>query len=143
MNIRTRRRSFFFLTIIYFVELQCSMNCTFQSSCLIYLRYRIYREFCPLLEDLSVRPLVGLAVDVDRLVPGPHVVDKLLVLSLGGVELGELVALVVRGDIEGRKSLLATDDECTTDDRVIGDTEDGRATKEVLAAGLETSEETT
>lgn len=96
-----------------------------------------------LLENLAVGELVGLAVDHDGLVPGPHVVDELLVLRLAGVELGELVGLVVGGDVEGGESILATDDEGTLDDGVVGLAEDGTAAEEVLAAGLETSEETT
>ena len=73
-----------------------------------------------LLEDLAVGEVVGLAVDGDRLVPGPHVVDELLVLLLGGVKLGELVALDIGSDIEGGDSFLATDDESTCDDGVVG-----------------------
>lgn len=96
-----------------------------------------------LLEDLAVGKLHGLAVDDDGLVPGPHVVDELAVLGLAGVELGEAVGLDVRGDVEGRHGLLATDDEGTLDDGVVGLAKDGTATEDVLAAGLETSEETT
>ena len=44
-----------------------------------------------LLEDLAVGPLVGLAADLDGLVPRPLILDESLVLGLGGVELGELV----------------------------------------------------
>jgi hypothetical protein len=77
-----------------------------------------------LLEDLAVSPLVGLAVDIDRLVPGPLVLDELLVLSLGGVKLGELVGLPVWGDVESGDGLLSTDEEGTTDDAVVGDTVD-------------------
>jgi hypothetical protein len=73
-----------------------------------------------LLENLAVSPWVLLAVDDDGLVPRPLVVDKLLVLSLGGVELGELVALVVGSDIESGESLLTTDEEGTLDDGLVG-----------------------
>lgn len=96
-----------------------------------------------LLEDLTVSPLVRLAVVLDRLIPCPHALDELLVLGLGGVELGELVRLEVRGNVEGRKGLLATDDESTTDGRVVGNTVDGSASEEVLAGSLKTVEETT
>lgn len=96
-----------------------------------------------LLEDLAVGKLHGLAVDDDGLVPGPHVVDELPVLGLGGVELGEGVGLHVGGDIEGGLGLLATDNEGTTDDGVVGLTEDGTAAEDVLAAALETREEAT
>lgn len=96
-----------------------------------------------LLEDLAVSPLVGLSVDLDGLVPRPLVVDKLLVLGVLGVELGELVALIVGSDIEGGDSLLATDDESTLEDGVVALAVDGSTTEDVLAASLETGEETT
>jgi hypothetical protein len=96
-----------------------------------------------LLEDLSVSPLVGLALDGDWLIPSPLVLDKGLVLGLGWVELGELVALEVGSDIKGWEGFLATDDEGTLDDRVVGDSVDGCCAEEVFAAGLETIEEST
>jgi hypothetical protein len=102
-----------------------------------------FEEKKRLLEDLAVSPLVLLAVLGDGLVPRPLVVDKLLVLGLGGVELGELVALVVGGDIESGKSILTTDKEGTLDDGVVGLAVHGSATEEVLAAALKTGEETT
>jgi hypothetical protein len=101
------------------------------------------RQQGTLLEDLAIGKLHGLAVDDDRLVPSPHVVDELLVLGLGGVELGEGVRLHVGGDIERRLGLLATDDKGTLDDRVVGLAEDGASTEDVLAATLETREEAT
>lgn len=73
-----------------------------------------------LLEHLAVGPLVRLAVDGDGLVPRPLVVDKLLVLLALGVELGELVALVVGSDIKSRERFLSTDKEGTLDDGVVG-----------------------
>ena len=42
-----------------------------------------------LFEDLAVSPLVLFAVDSDRLVPGPLILQELLVLGLIGVKLGE------------------------------------------------------
>ena len=96
-----------------------------------------------LLEDLAVSPLVLLALLLDGLVPGPHAVDERLVLGLLGVELGELVALVVWGDIEGWEGLLATDVESTPNDGVVRNAENGGSTEEVLAAGLEAVEEAT
>lgn len=96
-----------------------------------------------LLEDLAVGEVVGLAVDGDRLVPGPHVVDELLVLLLGGVELGELVGGHVGSNLEGGGGVLATDDKGTLDDGVVGLAEDGTGTEDVLAAALETGEEAT
>jgi hypothetical protein len=92
---------------------------------------------------LAIGPLVLLAIDSDRLVPGPHVIDKLLVLLVLGVELLEIVRLDIRGDIEGGESLLTADEESTTNDRIVGDTVDGSGTENVLAGSLETSEEAT
>ena len=96
-----------------------------------------------LLEDLAVGPLVGLAVDLNGLVPRPLVLDEGLILGLGGVELGELVGFPVGGDIEGGERLLTTDQEGTTDDAVVGLAIDGASSEEVLARSLETCEETT
>ena len=96
-----------------------------------------------LLHDLAVGELVGLAVNDDGLVPGPHVVDVLPVLLLGGVELGELVGRHVGSDLEGGGGVLAADDEGTLDDGVVGLAEDGTGTEDVLAAALKTGEEAT
>jgi hypothetical protein len=96
-----------------------------------------------LLEDLSVGPWVLLAVDDNGLLPGPLLVDELAVLRLGSIKLGELVALVVRSDIEARESILATDEEGTLDDRVVGSAVHGSTAEDVLAGSLKTSEEST
>lgn len=96
-----------------------------------------------LLEDLSVGPWVLLAVDDKGLLPGPLLVDELPVLRLGGIKLGELVALVVRSDIEAREFILATDEEGTLDDRVVGGSVHGSTSEDVLAGSLKTSEEST
>jgi hypothetical protein len=96
-----------------------------------------------LLEDLSVSPLVGLAVDSDWLVPTPLVFDERLVLWVGWVELGELVALEVWGNIEGWERFLATDEESTPDDGVVCGSVNGCGTEKVFAAGLESVEEST
>ena len=96
-----------------------------------------------LLEHLSIRPFVGLAFDLNWLVPAPLVIDKLFVLRLTGVKLRELVALVIGCDIEGRLFLLAPDDEGTLNDGVVLDAVYGRAAKDVFSGGLETGEETT
>lgn len=96
-----------------------------------------------LLEDLAISPLILLITNDEWLVPCPLVVNKLLVLLLLGVELGELVALDIWGDLEGGESFLATDKEGTLDDAVVGLAVDRRSTEDVLAAGLETSQEAT
>ena len=68
-----------------------------------------------LLENLAIRPLVGLATDCDGLVPGPLVLDKLAVRGLAWVELGELVALIIGSDVKGGESLLPANQEGTLD----------------------------
>lgn len=85
--------------------------------------------------------LVLLAVDNDTGLPRPHVLEVLLVLGLGGVELGELVALIVGSDIEGGEILLASDDESTLDDGVVVLSVDGSTTEDVLAGAFKTGEE--
>jgi hypothetical protein len=94
-----------------------------------------------LLEDLAIGPLIGLAFDLDRLVPGPLVVDELLVL--GWVKLGEFVGLIVGCYVESWKGLVTTDEEDSTDDGVVGLAVYGHGSEEVLAGSFETSEETT
>src|SRR5271167_2665950 len=69
------------------------------------------RQNKTLLEDLSISPWVFLAVNNNRLNPTPLLVDKFPILWIGVVEFSELVALIVRSDIEGGKSILAPDDE--------------------------------
>ena len=96
-----------------------------------------------LLEYLSIRPFIGLAFDLNRLIPAPLVIDEFLVLRLTGVKLRELVALVIGCDIEGRLFLLAPDDEGTLNDGVVLDAVYGCGTKDVFSGGLETREETT
>jgi hypothetical protein len=96
-----------------------------------------------LLEDLSVSPWVLLAADDNGLLPGPLLVDELAVLRLGSIKLGEGVALVVRSDIEARQSILATDEEGTLDDGVVGSAVHGSTAEDVLAGSLKTSEEST
>ena len=98
--------------------------------------------FC-LLEDLAVSKLVLLAVDGDALLPAPGILDELSVLGLGGVELGELVALPVRGDVESGNVLLASDDESTLDDGVVVLAVDGSTSEDVLAGTLKTVVEAT
>lgn len=96
-----------------------------------------------LLEDLPIGPLVCLAVDLNRLVPRPHLLDELLVGRLVRVQLDELVALPVGSDIEGGKGLVATHHEGPADDAVVGLPVDGARPEEVLSGGFEAGEETT
>jgi hypothetical protein len=92
---------------------------------------------------VAVSVLELLAVNDDRDVPSPNVFNVLAVSLAGGVELDEVVALVVRGDIESGESLLATDHENTLDDTSVVDTVDTLATEEVLAGSLKTGVEAT
>jgi hypothetical protein len=96
-----------------------------------------------LFEDVTINVGVLLAVNSDGGIPGPHVLDELLVLGVGGVELAEVVALPVRGDLKGGLPVLATDQEDTADDAVVVLAVDGLSTEEVLAGSLETGVETT
>ena len=95
-----------------------------------------------LLEDLALGPLELLAVDKGVGVLSPLVLNILLVLGLGGVELGEAVRLPVRSDVEGGGSLLTADKEGTADKAVGVVTVDGTGAEDELAGGLETSKET-
>lgn len=101
------------------------------------------RQMISLFEDLAISPGVLLVINLDRGVPGPHVLNELAVLLLGGVELLEVVALPVRGNVESSSVVLATDQVDTTDEAVVVGTVDGLGTEDVLAGGLKTSLETT
>ena len=94
-----------------------------------------------LLEDLAISPGVFLSTDSDWLLPGPLQFDKVLILGLGVVEFGELIALIVWCNVERCKSFLTTDDESTLDDRVICDTVNGSTSEDILARSFEASEE--
>ena len=96
-----------------------------------------------LLEDLAIRPIVLLAVDVDGLVPAPLVLDEFLIGGLVGIELCELVALPVRRDIEGGNSFVTTDHKGTANDGIIGFAVDTGGAEKVFAGRFETGEETT
>jgi hypothetical protein len=94
-----------------------------------------------LLEHLPIRPLVRLAINLNRLIPAPLVLDEFLVLRLGWVELGELVTLEVGGDVEGGEGLVSAHEEGTADDGVVAAAVDGGGAEEVFAGGFETVEE--
>ena len=101
------------------------------------------RQMMPLFEDVAISPGVLLAISFDSGVPGPHVLNELAVLLLGGVELLEVVALPVRGNVESSSVILATDHVDTTDEAVVVGTVDRLGTEDVLAGGLKTGLETT
>jgi hypothetical protein len=94
------------------------------------------------LERTKNSPWVCLAVDLNWLVPGPHVIDESLILLARGIELCEGVALVVWSNVECVLSIVAADEESATDDGVVGLSIDGGGTKDVLTASLETGKET-
>lgn len=87
--------------------------------------------------------LVLLAVLNDRLVPSPLGLNVGPVLSLGGVELGELVALVVGSDIKDRLELVAADNEGSLNNGVVVLAVYGSAAEHVLARTLHTGVEST
>lgn len=96
-----------------------------------------------LFEDVAIDVLKLLAVNDDRGVPGPDVLDVLAVSLAVGVELLKVVALPVRCDIESRRGFLATDEEDTLVDTGVVGAVDTLATEEVLTRSLKTSVETT
>lgn len=87
--------------------------------------------------------LVLLAVLNNGLVPGPLSLNVGPVLGVGGVELGELVALVVGSDIENRLELVAADDKGSLNDGVVVLAVHGGATEHILARALHTGVEAT
>lgn len=101
------------------------------------------RQMMPLFEDVAISPGVLLAINFDRGVPGPHVLNELAVLLLGGVELLEVVALPVRGNVERSSVILTTDHVDTTDKAVVVGTVDRLGTEDILAGSLKTGLETT
>jgi hypothetical protein len=96
-----------------------------------------------LLEDFAISPWVLLAANDQWLLPSPLLVDELLVLRLRSIQLGELVTLKIWCDVKSRKSLLATNDKSTLDDRVILDTIYRSTSKDILTGSLQTSKEST
>src|SRR5882757_4164130 len=86
-----------------------------------------------LLEDLAISPGVFLSTDSDWLLPGPLQFDKVLILGLGVVEFGELIALIVWCNVERCRRFLTTDDESTLNDRVICDTVNGSTSEDIFA----------
>lgn len=96
-----------------------------------------------LLEHFPIRVRVFLAVNNNRLIPRPLIVNKLLILRLTGIKLCEFVALVIGCYVKGWLGFLATDDEGAFDDGVILFAVNGRGTEDVFARGFEAGEEAT
>lgn len=92
---------------------------------------------------MAIGPLLDLSVNGDGNVLGPHVLDELAVSLVGGVELGELVTLVVGADSEGGLPLLTAGHVGTVDNTVVVLAVDGLGTEEVLAGSLKTGLEAT
>lgn len=84
----------------------------------------LFCSFRSLLEHFSISPFVCLAVDGDRLIPRPLIVNEGSVLRLGGVKLGEFVGFPVWGNIESWESFVTTNQEGTLNGRIIGDSID-------------------
>ena len=79
----------------------------------------------------------------NRLIPAPHIIHKLLVPGLLGIQLGEGVALVVWSDVESGFLFLAADNEGAADDAVISFAIDRGAAENIFAGGFEAGEEST
>lgn len=92
---------------------------------------------------MTVDPRVLLAVNVDRNIPSPQISNNLTVLFLGGIELGEAVALPVGGNIKGWEELLATGQINTSGQAVIVLPIHRVGAEEILSRSLKTSLETT
>lgn len=128
------------------MTITCGIHCPIKHSPICVIRHlviigsQLYRT--SLFEDLSGGVLVLLAVVNDRLVPCPHGLDKSLVLFLGGVQLSELVALVVGSYVKDGDVVIATDDKGTLDDRVVVLAVYGGAAEQVLTRTLKTGVET-
>lgn len=82
--------------------------------------------------------LVLLAVVSNGLVPSPLSLNVGLVLRAAGVQLDELVALVVGSNVEDGLVVITTDDKSTLNDGVVVLAEDRGAAEEVLARSLQT-----
>jgi hypothetical protein len=103
----------------------------------------VLKKITHLLKHLPIRPFTSLPLNFNRLIPAPLVLEKFLILLLAGVKLGELVALVVGGDVKRWHGFVAADEEGTSDDGVVADAVDGGSAEDVFAGGFETGEETT
>ena len=86
---------------------------------------------------LAIHPL--LTIDLE--VPGKSSLEECLLLGVLEVELLVLVRLPVGGNVNDGLDILATEDEDTGDDGVVGLAKDAHGTEEVLAGRLETVEE--
>lgn len=108
-----------------------------------FLNYTRPQRSSRLFKDLTVSNLLELAVDLNRLVPRPDILNKGLVLGLGDVKLGVVVRLPIRSNIKSRSKVLASDEESTNDTVIVVLTGNNSATKHVLGGSRETVEETT
>ena len=80
--------------------------------------------------------LIGFAVNLNTLLPSPHVLEELFILRLLSIQLGKLVALEIGCHIESWLGFLASDDEGTFYDAVVGDAIDRSGAKDVFARGF-------
>lgn len=93
-------------------------------------------ELDNLFEDLTIGKILE--------VPGHVVFDLLLLLLvLSGLNLGEVVGLVISGIIDFIRNLLTADYPVTRDVVVVGGTTDNHGTESVLVSAFKTSVETT
>lgn len=102
---------------------------------------RPWRE--SLLANLTLGAFILLTVDGNGLVLSPLVLNERSILRLARIKLGESVTVNIRGDLEGGNVVLATNDESSLDDRVVGLAINGGSSENVLARTLKSVEETT
>lgn len=96
-----------------------------------------------LFEDLAVSPRILLSTHSDWLVPAPHILDKSLIFLPTGIKLGEFIALIVWGNVEGRGSFLASDKKSASDYGIVRFPEDRGGAKDVFAGGFKAVKEST
>lgn len=106
----------------------------------------IHQDVCKsegsgLLENFPIRPLVLFAVNFDGVFLGPLLLNELLVLFPARIKLGETIAVIIWGDVEGGFIFLAADDEGALNDRVVGYTVNRSGSEDVFAGGFEACKE--
>ena len=96
-----------------------------------------------LFQDLTINNLSLLTVNLDRLIPSPHIVDELSVLLTSWVQLSVAVGLPVWSNVKGRLELLTSNHDGTDDTVVVVLTVDDETTEHVPDGGRQSVEEPT
>ena len=102
---------------------------------------RSQAEATPLLKHLPISPLILLPTNLNRLIPSPHRLNKLLILRTARIQLLKLIALIIGRNIKGRLRVLTAHKERTLDDAVVCDAVDAAGTEDEFATGFQTGEE--